>query len=582
MTRSTCLKSLFAILSVGALACFTTPAFAQRGGSRGGGGFHGGGGGFHGGGGGFHGGGGGGGFHGGGGARMGGGGGYHGGFSGPRGGFGGGPRGGFRGAYGGSSAGPRGFGQRYGARGNFGGGLRGSGFSSRMGSTFHAWSGHAAAHSGIADGHWHGFGRPAGAARASGRGFGARAGAGPGFGARVNGGARTSSSMTSTGWHYFGGRPAAGATGPPRAGLSSARSATGIRSALMHYGNGARSSVTPRAGSSFAARNRISTSSAFARSDSRLSPIGHAGLNSRFGNSALSGRFGTSRLNHLTLGRSVFDTSRFGAGRSGTSRFVGSRFAGSFGNRFSPRNGIIPQPRWGRGFGGGWFGDGDFDWDDGYGCWGCGFGGFGGGFGGCWNCGFGFGGLGWGWNWGLGWNWGWSWGWGSGPWWGYSPWLGASWYNPWWNSGAWLWAPGPYYDPYYNDPAPDQSYDYPAPYNSSGDSSSSNDSGSSGSGSSSYVAPNSDTQVQPAAASAGTAAESKPATLLYFKDGTSVGVTEYWLADDQLHYITTYGGENMVRMSRLDLQRTVDENSRRSIEFILAPQPAAAVPAPTR
>jgi len=72
--------------------------------------------------------------------------------------------------------------------------------------------------------------------------------------------------------------------------------------------------------------------------------------------------------------------------------------------------------------------------------------------------------------------------------------------------------------------------------------------------------------------------------LLYLKDGSSFAVTDYWLTGGKLHYVTSYGGENAVDESQVDLQRTVNENAARGVDFSLRPQPAApgdaAVPAP--
>lgn len=74
------------------------------------------------------------------------------------------------------------------------------------------------------------------------------------------------------------------------------------------------------------------------------------------------------------------------------------------------------------------------------------------------------------------------------------------------------------------------------------------------------------------------AAQSRPVTLVFLKDGTSFGVTDYWLANDELHYVTSYGGANAIGMSRLDLQKTVNENSKRGVKFILTPRADTSVP----
>jgi hypothetical protein len=73
---------------------------------------------------------------------------------------------------------------------------------------------------------------------------------------------------------------------------------------------------------------------------------------------------------------------------------------------------------------------------------------------------------------------------------------------------------------------------------------------------------------------------------LYLKDGSSFAVSDYWLADGKLHYLTSYGGDNAVDESQVDLQRTVNENASRGVDFSLKPQPAgsgnAAAPAPAQ
>ena len=71
--------------------------------------------------------------------------------------------------------------------------------------------------------------------------------------------------------------------------------------------------------------------------------------------------------------------------------------------------------------------------------------------------------------------------------------------------------------------------------------------------------------------------------LLYLKDGSSFAVTDYWLTGGKLHYVTSYGGDNAVDEAQIDLQRTVNENAARGVDFNLRPQPSgngdAATPA---
>jgi hypothetical protein len=96
-----------------------------------------------------------------------------------------------------------------------------------------------------------------------------------------------------------------------------------------------------------------------------------------------------------------------------------------------------------------------------------------------------------------------------------------------------------------------------------------------------YAAPSSD-----AGQSSGEAPSQQPYVILYLKDGSSYAVSDYWLFGGKLHYITSYGGENVIDQSQLDLQRTVNENAARGVDFTLRPEPAGngetapAAPAP--
>jgi hypothetical protein len=66
-----------------------------------------------------------------------------------------------------------------------------------------------------------------------------------------------------------------------------------------------------------------------------------------------------------------------------------------------------------------------------------------------------------------------------------------------------------------------------------------------------------------------------PDTLIYLADGTNYAVTNYWLANGDLHYLTSYGAEGSVPIERIDLQRTVDANAAQGVQFTLRPGPAA-------
>lgn len=79
-----------------------------------------------------------------------------------------------------------------------------------------------------------------------------------------------------------------------------------------------------------------------------------------------------------------------------------------------------------------------------------------------------------------------------------------------------------------------------------------------------------ETSVEQEAANPGPAA--KPVTaVLYLKDGSSYAVTDYWLADGKIHYVTSYGGQNVIDQNALDLQRTVNENATQGLTFTLRP-----------
>jgi len=66
---------------------------------------------------------------------------------------------------------------------------------------------------------------------------------------------------------------------------------------------------------------------------------------------------------------------------------------------------------------------------------------------------------------------------------------------------------------------------------------------------------------------------SRPLTLLQLKDGSMYGLTDYWLENGKLHYFTSYGGENSLPIERIDLDRTVQLNWERGVEFVLRPKP---------
>ncbi len=67
--------------------------------------------------------------------------------------------------------------------------------------------------------------------------------------------------------------------------------------------------------------------------------------------------------------------------------------------------------------------------------------------------------------------------------------------------------------------------------------------------------------------------------IIYLKDGTSFSPSDYWISDNQLHYVLG-GSENAVDIDRVDLPRTNDENQKNGVKFWLKSAPDAS-PAPS-
>jgi hypothetical protein len=125
--------------------------------------------------------------------------------------------------------------------------------------------------------------------------------------------------------------------------------------------------------------------------------------------------------------------------------------------------------------------------------------------------------------------------------------------------------------PYYNYPPP--SYNYPPPYGPGNDNSPNVEP--------SEPVPQTQAQLAPdtnSYSNTANVAESAPSVLLYLKDGTTLVAWDYWVADGKLHYSLRYGGQSALDMNDLDLQRTVDENAKRGVQFRLKPQPVISTP----
>jgi len=170
---------------------------------------------------------------------------------------------------------------------------------------------------------------------------------------------------------------------------------------------------------------------------------------------------------------------------------------------------------------------------------------------------------------------------------------GGGWWGPWWWGPSYSWWGYPAYTypyPIY----PNYNVTYPAPYGSGNDSSYDNDS-SYNDNSSDNTAPSDDYFQRPSFGGSldaqvdgspntnpdtGNVAASTPTVLIYLKDGTMYTASDYWLVDGKLHYMTSYSTESLVDMDEVDLQRTVDENSKRGVTFTLKPAPNGPAAAP--
>jgi hypothetical protein len=61
-------------------------------------------------------------------------------------------------------------------------------------------------------------------------------------------------------------------------------------------------------------------------------------------------------------------------------------------------------------------------------------------------------------------------------------------------------------------------------------------------------------------------------TVLYLKDGSVYALDNYWVEGGKLHYTSGFGGENTVDIDQIDVQKTVDVNASRGVNFTLKPK----------
>jgi hypothetical protein len=62
---------------------------------------------------------------------------------------------------------------------------------------------------------------------------------------------------------------------------------------------------------------------------------------------------------------------------------------------------------------------------------------------------------------------------------------------------------------------------------------------------------------------------------LFLKDGTAIGVTDYWFVDGQVHFTVPEegAGEQVISLDELDLQKTIDVNTRHGFRFVMRNEP---------
>jgi hypothetical protein len=197
---------------------------------------------------------------------------------------------------------------------------------------------------------------------------------------------------------------------------------------------------------------------------------------------------------------------------------------------------------------------------------------------GCWNCGNRFGGRGSRWGRGFGPGWGLGFGWGGFGFWSpfvYDPFF----YNPWWGSGPWLGYGYGYPDGYaYSDPGyyePDYNSAPPASQQQPSEQDNSYDESNRGNTDGNWVTPN-ESRAPSAQSSQGLAVP----VLIYMKSGKILAVRDYWMVDDELHYILMSGTQSSVELEQVDLPRTNSENAKSGVKFIFKSEPSAAPSAP--
>jgi PDZ domain len=74
--------------------------------------------------------------------------------------------------------------------------------------------------------------------------------------------------------------------------------------------------------------------------------------------------------------------------------------------------------------------------------------------------------------------------------------------------------------------------------------------------------------------------QQRPMIVVYLRDGSGYGASDYWVTNGMLHIATTYGAQKVFPMEQVDLERTARENAQRDVNFTFYTYPMISDPGP--
>lgn len=77
------------------------------------------------------------------------------------------------------------------------------------------------------------------------------------------------------------------------------------------------------------------------------------------------------------------------------------------------------------------------------------------------------------------------------------------------------------------------------------------------------------TQASAPAATKPAPVEKKPNMAVYLTDGRAVPVSDWWVTEGRFYFITLKGATESVDLSTLALRKTIEENEKQGLTFIL-------------